>query len=255
MRKHHSVIKIAYEAGLILTLILLLLLVSKGAIAASDKLVIGNFSAIPQKDKMPEGWKPLIFKKIKIHSHYRHVLLDGRGAIEAKSDHGASGLTRKITILPAERPIITWQWKVKNVLQKGDVSKKSGDDYPARVYITFAYDAKKVGFWDSVKFTTYKMVYGEYPPIAAINYIWANKAKIGEVVPNPYTDRLQMFVIESGTAKVGEWLTERRNILDDYRTAFKADPPPISGIAIMTDTDNTGESATAWYGDIIMSPQ
>jgi hypothetical protein len=28
-------------------------------------------------------------------------------------------------------------------------------------------------------------------------------------------------------------------------------PPPISGVAIMTDTDNTGESATAHYGDIV----
>jgi len=257
-------------------IILLFLVSGTAAWAASAELVIGNFSAAPQvseparlqvseparlqvseparlrKDAIPADWQPLLFKKIKIHSRYRHVLLNGRGVIEAQSKNGASGLIRKISVNPGQYPVITWQWQVKNILSKGDVSKKSGDDYPARIYINFAYDAKRVGFWEGVKFTTYKMIYGEYPPIAAINYIWANKAKIGTVVPNPYTSRVKMFVIESGSAKTGEWLTETRNIVDDYRAAFKEEPPPIASIAIMTDTDNTGESATAWYGNISM---
>lgn len=237
-------------------LILLIMLISRGVMAASDELVVGNFSALPQKGimlKMPKDWKPLTFKKIKTHSRYSHVLVDGRGVIEARSENGASGLIRKLTIDPAQYPVISWQWKVKNILSKGDVSKKSGDDYPARIYITFAYNSKKAGFWEGVEFDTYKMVYGEYPPVGAINYIWANKAKIGRIFTNPYADRVKMIVIESGTAKVGKWLKERRNIVDDYRAAFKKDPPLISGIAIMTDTDNTGQSATAWYGNIIMS--
>jgi len=52
--------------------------------------------------------------------------------------------------------------------------------------------------------------------------------------------------------KAGAWVSESRNIFDDYKTAFGKEPPMITGIAIMTDSDNTGESALAYYGDIIM---
>ena len=87
-------------------------------------------------------------------------------------------------------------------------------------------------------------------PGSALNYIWANKASIGTVVSNPYTDQTKMIVLESGNGSAGQWMTENRNLLDDYRAAFGQNPPSIMGIAIMTDTDNTGESTTAYYGDI-----
>lgn len=59
-----------------------------------------------------------------------------------------------------------------------------------------------------------------------------------------------MIVVESGAAKVGEWVEESRNVYQDYKRAFGEDPPAINGIAIMTDTDNTKERAVAYYGDI-----
>jgi hypothetical protein len=71
------------------------------------------------------------------------------------------------------------------------------------------------------------------------------------MVPNPYTDRVMMFVVESGSAKLNQWVNEERNVYEDYKKAFGEEPPMISGIAIMTDTDNTGEKATAYYGDIL----
>jgi hypothetical protein len=70
------------------------------------------------------------------------------------------------------------------------------------------------------------------------------------MVPNPYSVRAHMIVVESGAERVGEWQVERRNLLADYEKAFGEAPPRISGVAIMTDTDDTGESATAWFGDI-----
>ena len=129
--------------------------------------------------------------------------------------------------------------------------KKEGDDYPARVYITFEYDHSQVGYFERAKFELLKLAYGEYPPVGAINYIWESHAPTGTVVPNPYTDQVRMIVVESGQEKVGQWVTEERNVYEDYQMAFGEPPPKISGIAIMTDTDNTGESAVAYYGDII----
>ena len=60
-----------------------------------------------------------------------------------------------------------------------------------------------------------------------------------------------MFVVESGAEKLNQWVSEKRNVYEDYKKAFGQEPPMISGVAIMTDTDNTGESATAYYGDIL----
>ena len=131
------------------------------------------------------------------------------------------------------------------------MTQKKGDDYPARIYVTFAYDPENVGFLERAKFKTAQLLYGEYPPMAALNYIWASKAVKGTVVPNPYTQRAMMIVVKSGDADKNKWFTEERNILEDYQKAFGTNPPRISGVAIMTDSDNTKESATTYYGDIV----
>ncbi|MCJ7602896.1 MAG: DUF3047 domain-containing protein [Desulfobulbaceae bacterium] len=220
---------------------------------SADSIVAGNFSQAQDLSRLPDDWQPLTFKNIASHTTYRLVQDHDTTVIEAVSQASSSGLTRKFPINPLAYPVLSWKWKVANIYEKGDVTKKEGDDYPARIYITFAYDADKVGLWERVKFNTIKLLYGEYPPVNAINYIWASKAPQELITPNPYTDRVKMIVIESGSDMLNQWIAEKRDIAADYRKAFGEDPPAISGIAIMTDSDNTGESATAWYGDIIFS--
>ena len=215
-----------------------------------DIIEVARFSAAPVGDTLPPGWKPLTFKKIEKHTIYTLVKDDNVVAVKAVAEASASGLTREIKINPKEYPILRWRWKIMNILNKGDVHKKEGDDYPARIYITFEYDPGKLGFFEKRKYEMIRLLYGEYPPLAAINYIWESKAPAGTMVPNPYTDRVMMFVVESGSAKLNQWVNEERNVYEDYKKAFKEEPPMISGVAIMTDTDNTGESAVAYYGDI-----
>jgi hypothetical protein len=171
--------------------------------------------------------------------------------VKAVSNASASGLIREIEIDPKEYPIVQWRWKVTNILEKGDVHRKEGDDYPARLYITFKYDASKLGFFQKAKYEMVRLLYGEYPPLRAINYIWESHAPIGTFVPNPYTDRVMMIVVESGGNLLNQWVNEERNVYEDYKQAFSEELPKISGVAIMTDTDNTGESATAYYGNIL----
>lgn len=214
-------------------------------------LEVGKFSAAAEGSGLPDGWKPLTFKKIEKHTTYQLVKDGGVTVVKAVSEASASGLTREIKINLKEYPVVQWRWKVTNVLKKGDVTRKEGDDYPARIYITFAYDAGKVGFFDKAKYETARLLYGQYPPIGAINYIWESKAPKGTVVPNTYAEEVKMIVVESGTAGLNQWMTEERNVYEDYKKAFGEEPSMISGVAIMTDTDNTGETATAYYGDIV----
>jgi hypothetical protein len=218
---------------------------------SSDLIEVGKFSAATVGKGLPDGWKPLAFKKIEKHTTYILIKEDNVVVVKAVAEASASGLTRKVKINPKEHPIVQWRWKVANILEKGDVHKKEGDDYPARIYITFEYDPSKLSFFEKAKYETIKLLYGQYPPLAAINYIWESKAPVGTMVPNPFTDRVMMFVVETGPSKLNQWVNEEKNIFEDYKKAFGQEPPMISGIAIMTDTDNTGESAVAYYGDIL----
>ncbi len=218
---------------------------------SNNQLLVGPFSEAQPGKTFPAGWKPLTFEKIPTHTQYNLVKDGDEVVVKAISNQSSSGLTREISIDPNEYPVVEWRWKVENILQHGDVNQKSGDDYPARLYITFEYDSTKVGFFEKAKYETAKFLYGQYPPIGALNYIWESKSPIGTIVPNPFTDRVQMVVIESGDTRLNEWITEERNVYEDYKKAFGEDPPKISGVAIMTDTDNTKESAVAYFGDIV----
>ena len=228
----------------------LLALLSSGNAFCLDIIEVGKFSAATVGQGLPDGWKPFAFKKIEKHTIYTLVKDDNTVVIKAVAEASASSLTREIKINPKEYPVVQWRWKVMNILNKGDVHKKEGDDYPARIYITFEYDPSKLGLFKKAEYQMARLLYGENLPLAAINYIWESKAPVGTMVPNPYANRVMMFLVESGPSKLNQWVNEERNIFEDYKKAFGQEPPMISGIAIMTDTDNTGESATAYYGDI-----
>ena len=234
--------------------IVLLLLVLCRAAFAQDAIEAGKFS-IQKPGGTPQDWKPLTFRNIDKHSSYTLATENGVTVLKAEANASASGLTRDLTALKLdirEYPILKWRWKVANLIKNADIATKEGDDYPARIYVTFRYDPERAGAGMRMQYGMAKSLYGEYPPHAGINYVWDGKAPVGTMVPNAYTARAMMFVVESGAKRIGEWVEVERNVYEDYKRAFKEEPPPVLGIAVMTDTDQTGEAATAWYGDIVV---
>lgn len=207
-----------------------------------------------EMQSLSNGWEPLEFPKIDKLTHYELVTEDGKQVVKATTAGGASGLIARVNLQPSESLVLRWRWKVSNVFEQGDARKKSGDDYPARIYVAFKFQPEKAGFFERAKRTTVEVLFGESLPGNALNYIWANTLPKGEFAPNPYTDKTMMVAVNSGAGQVGEWVTVERDIMADYRKAFGEAPPPVVGIAIMSDSDNTGETATAWYGDIVLNP-
>lgn len=225
-----------------------------GIVQADESIVAGNFTARVQNGAYPDYWETLEFDGVKMHTSYRHVFDGETGSVQATSRAGSSGLVRRISIDPSLYTEVSFSWKIQDIIASADITQKKGDDAPARVYITFAYNSAEVNLWEKVKFETIKLFYGEYPPIASLMYVWASHGELGTILESPYTSRVKIIVLESGAAKKGQWLSERRDIRADYRAAFGAgEIPLISGVAIMTDSDNTGDQAMAWYGDIVFS--
>ncbi len=224
------------------------LLVASGVVVAGT--TIKPFS---QMDQLDDGWEPLEFPKIDRHTTYRLIEEDGTQVIEAQTRNSASGLIARLDVDPGDSLVLRWRWKVSNTFEKGDARKKSGDDYPARIYVAFEFEPDKAGWFERAKRKTVEALFGEELPGNAINYIWANQLAKGETVANPYAEETMMIAVTSGEEKAGEWVTVERDIVADYRAAFGDEPPRLRGVAIMSDSDNTGESATAWYGDLKLS--
>jgi hypothetical protein len=208
---------------------LLLFLLTSENISAQDSLsatpceiIIDDFT-----NGMKEEWKSRSFKGT---TEYTWVTEEDKAYIRATSKASASGLYYRIEYDIQQYPFITWKWRVDNIIASGDALRKSGDDYAARIYIVFP----SFFFWDT----------------EAINYIWANKLPKEEAVPNPFSKNSIMISVQSGKAETGKWIVETRNVYEDYRRVFGKEPPKAGAIAIMTDTDNTGESASADYGSI-----
>jgi hypothetical protein len=191
-------------------------------------------------------WRPLFFPKIEAHSTYSVTTLGSVSALKIISDNSASALVLKKKFNVYDFPNIAWRWQVSNVFIKGDSSRKDGDDYPVRLYVMFEYNPDKASFGQSVKYGMAKLLYGDYPPHSSLNYIWANKIISAPFIPNPFTSQAMMIPVDKGGEKAGGWMEHQADIIRDYRTAFGENPPAMASIAVMGDSDNTGESATAF---------
>lgn len=217
----------------------------------NEDIIIGRFNGEVENNGIPKGWKLFKFPK-KPQTEYS-VQKNGEDFyyLKGQSSSAASSVYREVNFDLKEYPGLSWNWKVDGILQKGDEMKKEGDDYAARIYVTFEYEPDKASLFEKIKYELLEKIYGIKPPGNAINYIWANKLKKGEAVPNPFTDKVIMVAVESGAENAGKWVPEERNVYEDYKKYFKSEPPRIVAVALMTDTDNTKESATGYYADII----
>ena len=206
-------------------LLLIVSIISLTPSAHADEIQVSRFASEGLK-----GWESKSFKGT---TSYTIVQEDGRTILKANARAAASGLSKKIKFNPSSYRYLKWSWKISDLVAGGNEKTKQGDDYAARIYVVFPGRF----FWQ----------------MRALNYIWANKLPRGEFVPNAFTSNAMLIAVESGPSKAGQWVTEERDILADFRRVFGEDPPEAGAIAIMTDTDNTGAEATAWYGDITLS--
>ena len=237
-------------------LILLVLAGNPAAAADAADSSIAPFSAASPGAELPAPWRISTLPNVKRATHYALVADGETVVLRAQANASMASVTHALKLDPKVHPVITWRWKISNILKKSDIHIKAGDDFPARVYVLFDYDIRKLSVLQRAKMYLARSRFGKDMPAAALCYVWDGKAPVGTSVWSPYTDRVRVIVVESGSANVDRWREMQRDVVEDFRAAFGEDPPAISGVAVASDTDNTGESVTAFYGDIrLTAPQ
>ena len=199
---------------------------------------------------LPKGWEPLIIHKTKKRTEYSLVTDAGRTVMHAHAVAASSGLMQKVDIDSFARPWLNWRWKIGRLIDSADNTDRNAEDSPARIILGFDGDKDTLPFADQIMFETARVVTGHDFPYATLMYVWENKAPVGTVIPSPRSDRIKMMVAASGSEGVGEWKNFARNVVEDYEQAFGEKPGKLIGVGILSDTDNTGETVEAWYGDI-----
>lgn len=170
-------------------------------------------------------------KEFSGRTRYTPVTFNGERVIKAVSDSSASGLYREKTIDLGHTPVLHWRWRVETVFEGVDETAKTGDDYPARVYVVATHP---VFFWKT----------------RALTYVWSSGQPRGSSWPNAFTENVRMIAVQSGSQGLGMWQQEARDVREDFKRYFNADVRYVDAIAIMSDTDNFGGRAVAYYGNI-----
>lgn len=207
---------------------------------------------------LPAWLEPYAFEDRPRRTEFALVRDAGRTVLRARANASTSGLIRRLRLDPNAYPVLEWDWKVTNLLAASNIETRAGDDFPARLYVTFDVPLEQFNPLQRVFLALARALWGEALPLAALCYVWDGRAPVNTIVPNPYTERVRMVVAESGAARLGRWLQMQRNVAEDYRRAFGGDDPelasrpvpPVNAVVVSSDTDNTGESAEAFFGDV-----
>ena len=208
------------------------------------------FSSLLPGQALPKEFRIIILPKI-VQNKFSLVADDGKTVLRVESDNSAGSLGLPLTTSGGgANTLLEWRWKVSRVLDKADMSAKTGDDFAARVYIFFDVSMDSLSFADRTKLRLARMIAGPDVPTAALCYVWDNTHRIGHTQWSPYTNRVRMIVLQSGTTNIEKWMAESRDIAADFRDAFGFDAPAVTAVAVGNDTDNTGEHVTTWYGDV-----
>ena len=203
----------------------MVIICAPGSVHGSEprELAMGTFSS-----GSLAGWN-----KVDYSGSTRYALVDHEGTmvLGANSSKSATQMLMTLQVSLSGYPYIEWRWMVDTVLQIQDQTTRKSDDFPVRVYVGALHEGTPV----------------------FLCYVWASTARVGEYWPNPYRAEVSMVVVDSGDEHVGEWRFHRRNIASDFKEYAGLEIQTIIGVGLMTDTDNSGQSATARYGDIILT--
>jgi len=187
-------------------------------------------------DFTEEEFKTLKVKKVKGKTKYSIGSNENGNYLRAESDGKGSGLGKKIEVNLLQTPFINITWKIEKNLSGIIENSKNGHDYAARVFVI-----KKTGVTALSN--------------RAINYVFSSNNSVGENWPSPYTKKSIDYVLSSTKNHNNQWVTVKANVKEHFKKLHNLEVDQISGVAIMTDTDNSKLKAISYYQNIYFSSE
>lgn len=190
---------------------------------ADDVLSIADFSGDLSR-RVPAGWE---LKEKSGRADIAVVKDEGLAAVRFRSSNTSFSLQKKVRVDLKQYPFLTWKWKVTKLPAGGDFRKSKTDDQAAQLFLAFS-------------------------KTKAIVYIWDTTAPQGlmeSTSPVPFM-KVKVVVLESGAARTGTWITESRNVYEDYKKLFDAEPQIVNGIRLQINSQHTGTSAESYFADV-----
>ncbi len=222
--------------GLMMTLALLTTALPARAWAADPAtMMIEDWSKQPEgKTGIPDGWKAQSWGSPKYD--FRIVTQGGRKVLHLKSENDSSAIAKDLQELKVDVkkwPVLQWTWQAVTLPKGGDARKSATDDEAVQVYVLFP------RFPSAVR-------------SRIISYIWDTTAPVGAVFKSEKTGLVTYIVVRSGPAELGKWVTESRNVLEDYKKIYgEAPSEEVGGISILIDSNDTRSTAESYVGEIL----
>jgi Protein of unknown function (DUF3047) len=225
--------------------------------AQATEVPIPKFSTAEPGAQLPAGWE-----KVELpygNKNEFQIVADGKSRVlQIHSEASFGSVAHRMSVAAADSPVVHWRWKIDHVLEKARMDSKAGEDFAARFYVSFDFPVEELPPGERVKLSVAGAVVG-FVPAAAICYVWDNHHTVGVSAWSPYFGHVRVIVLESGNGRAGQWVEEKRDVEADFVAAFgekwKDKVPRITGVVAGSDTDQTGESVTAWFGDIRLGPR
>jgi Protein of unknown function (DUF3047) len=217
--------------SVLLAVALLTMVVGPLPAADSPTVPVEDWAKQPDgKTGIPDGWKGQNWGSPKYD--FRIVTQSGRKAIQLKSANDSSTISKEVKVDVKTSPIVQWSWQVVTLPKGGDARKSATDDEAAQIYVTFP------RFPSAVR-------------SRIISYIWDTTAPVGSIFKSEKTGLVTYVVVRSGPADLGKWLTESRNVLEDYKKIYgEAPAEEVGAISIAIDSNDTNSTAESYFGEI-----
>jgi len=213
----------------------LLSLVAAATALAADVVVVENWSTqAPGTKGIPAPWQ----KQRWGSPAYDFTIVEdgGRRVLHMKSANDSSTISKEIKgkVSLKDTPVLVWSWKVVALPRGGDSRRKETDDQAAQVYVTWP------RFPEAVR-------------SRIIGYIWDTTAPAGLTIKSQKTGTVTYIVVRSGSADLGKWITEQRNLREDYKQIFGEEPEDPAAVSVAIDSDDVKGTAEAFVGPILFT--
>jgi len=195
-------------------------------------LVVEDWAKQPEgKTGIPDGWTGQNWGSPKYD--FRIETHGGRKVLRAKSQDDSPTISKEAKVNVKDRPILQWSWQAVTLPKGGDARKSATDDQAAQLYVTFP------RFPQAVR-------------SRIISYLWDTTAPAGAIFKSEKTGLVTYVVVRSGPAEAGKWVTESRNVLEDYKKIYGDAPrEDVGAISISIDSNDTHSSAESFFGEIL----